>query len=559
MFATHNIFLHLSQPVAAALSTGKRKKKASRVFGQVVFEDPDASLCYSTDASASSSPLQLKAATSDQLEYSPEPTVLFDREVSHISSDKHVSFVDEKENAAANILLPETPIAKKSSVDSFRNAELSRLRASYQSPQRRDLVQKTQAAISNATDSVFQSLNNQSSSTNPSLNAARRSKDDVLKNRTKKTKNVRFQWKAENAEAKSVYNRVEENRRQIIAVQRKLASAHFKEKAKVDGAQKQNKFSKLEEEYTFNSDVYREHQRKLKEQKDQNRKKSIETRARLRQNRREGEERLKRIKEDEEAAIMEIRYDLHKSRNDVARANAENRRMSFQFRAGDAKRICSIRSKWKEEESMQLHESLELSRVAAKDVEEYKKKMEEERRQSLQLRNLKGRERRQLEEQQKEDALAAEHESFMLKWAGEKDAESYKKRMQADRRKSLAGRNKESKRHAEVMQELKSLAQEREAESFMLKWAGENDTKEYLVKMAEERRKSLQFRGHEAKRVRDLEEEQHAQKVQQAIADGTLQSECKLLMSYDVEVVAERCISNPSFVLLFCFCRSKRR
>jgi hypothetical protein len=523
----------ISQPVGvAALSTGKRKKKASRVFGQFVFEDTENSLCYSTDASVSPSPMQLKAQNSDEFECSPQPTVLFDKDASQISRDKHVSFVDEKENASANILLPESPAARKSSIDSFRSTGLSRLRASYQSPQRRDLVKKTQVAINNATASVCQSLNQtQSSSTNPSLNAARKAKDDALKTRANKTKSVRFQWMEEKAEAMSFYEKVEDNRRQIIAVQRKLASAHFKQKAKVDGAQKKNSYSKLVQEYTFNSDVHREHQQKLKKEKDRNRKKSIDTRAKLRQNRREGEERLKGIKEEEEAANMEVRYDLHKSKYEVTRANAEARRKSFQFRAGDANRIRDVRSNWREDDVRKQHESFELSRAAAKDVEAYKKKMEEERRSSLQLRNLKGRERRQLEEQQKEGALGAEHESYMLKWAGEKDGEAYKKRMQEERRKSLAGRNNESKRHAEVMQELQSLAQEQEAESFMLKWAGENDAKEYLIKMAKQRRKSLESRGQDSKRIRQFEEEHHAQEVQKGLAEGTLQSDCKSLYS----------------------------
>eukprot|EP00980_Cylindrotheca_fusiformis_P017945 scaffold5703_cov132-Cylindrotheca_fusiformis.AAC.4 len=518
------------------LSTGKRKKKASRVFGQVVFEDNDSSLCYSTDASVTSSPLKLGTHAPEGSGQSPEPTLLFEKETSLTSHEKHVSFiVDDKENA--NSVLPKTPSTRKSSVDSFRNTELSRLRASYQSPQRKDLVQKTQTAINNATASVCQSLTNASGSTNPSLNAARKAKDDVLKTRAKKTKNVRFQWQEEKVAAKSFYNKVEENRRQIIAVQRKLASAHFKSKAKEDGEQKMSKYSKLEEEYTFNSDVYREHQQKLKEERDRNRKKSIETRAKLRQNHREGEERLKRIKEEEEAAIKEIRYDLHKSKNEVQRANAEARRKSFQFRAGDARRIRDIRSTWRDNEVQRQHESFELKRAAAKDVETYKRKMEEERRQSLQLRNQKGRERRQLEEQQKEDALAAEHESYLLKWAGEKDAEAYKKKMEDERRKSLAGRNQEAKRHRMVMQELESLAQEKEAESFMLRWAGENDAKEYLIKMAEERRKSLQHRGFESKRIREFEEEQHAQEVQKAIAGGLLKSDCQK----DVENYKKEC------------------
>lgn len=458
------------------------------------------------------------------------PLVLFETNGPSLASKgKHVSFVQEdKENSGGNINVSNSPVVGKSSVDSFRSAELSRLRASFQSPQRRDLVKKTQLAINNATTSVNQSLNNKKS-INPSLNAARKAKEEALKNRVKKTRSVRFQWEEEKKEAKSFYQKVEENRRQIIAVQRKLASAHFKQKANRDNEKKFERFSKLEQDYTFNSEVYREHQQKQKDERDRNRKKSIETRAKLRQNKRRGENKLKKIKEEEEAANFEVRYDLHKSRNETSRSNAEDRRKSFQFRAGDARRIRNIRSQWREDTLQKKHESYELSRAAAKDVEAYKKKMEEDRRQSLRFRNQEARNIREKSQRQKASTMQAEHESYELKWAGEKDAEEYKRKMQEERRMSLAGRNKDSVRHAQVMQELKSLAQEEQAESFMLKWAGEKDAEAYIAQMAEERRKSLHFRGEEAKRHRLLEEDEHEKRVQSAIAEGLLQSECKSL------------------------------
>ena len=127
--------------------------------------------------------------------------------------------------------------------------------------------------------------------------------------------------------------------------------------------------------------------------------------------------------------------------------------------------------------------------------------------------------------------MIAEHASYELKWAGERDAEAYRKRMQEERRKSLAGRNKESVRHAKVMEELRCIAREKEAESYMLKFAGERDAKAYLAKLAEERRQSLQLRGREARKVRQYEEEEHAKAVQEAIANGLLQSECKSIHS----------------------------
>jgi hypothetical protein len=410
---------------------------------------------------------------------------------------------------------------------------------------RRDLVKKTEEAIDDATLSIQMSLasreknikeaNAKSSKTttaptvsvNKSLNAIRKAKKNVIQDKSKKVKSVRFQWERENTQAKSLQQKVEENRRQIRAIQRQLSSAHFKDKARKDETEKMERLAKLEQEYIFNSEVFRDHQQQLKEERDKSRRKSIDARTKIRQNNREGEEKLKLMKLEEEQACFEVRTDLHRARMEAARANAEKRRKSFQFRAGDARRIRGIRAVWREKEFREKQQSYELERAAAKDVENYKTLCAKEEREDINSRNLSARKSRKWKENQDHEAMIAEHESYELKWAGERDAAAYKKRMQEERRKSIAGRNKESQRHAIVMEELRSLAKEQEAESFMLKWAGEEDAKAYLAKLAEERRKSLQLRGQEAIKRRQYEDEDHAKAVQKAIEDGILQSECR--------------------------------
>jgi len=519
----------------SGLSTENRRQKASRVFGNFVFEEQENSLCYSTDSSFRS-PSKHEAKHNQQQQqvvFSPGPSSLLNEDT--IYEEKHVSFVEDedKENASANTpQIPESssPDMRKSSISSFRSAELSKLRKSLQSPQRKDLVSQTQRAINNAAG-VFEALNTPQTrlgqSTNPSLNAARKAKEANLKHVSNRTKQVRFQWQTQKAEAKNFNQQLEESRRQIMAITRTVSSAHFQQQAKLSDEKKQSKFSKLEQDYKFNSDTYREQQQKLKEERDRARKMSIDTRAKLRQNHREGEEKMKRQREREEATIHEIRYDLHKSRNENAKAYAGDRRKSYQFRVGDARRIRNLRANWREDEASKQHESYELSRGAAKDVENYKKKMAEERRDSHRFRNLEARQQRGKLQILKEEATAAEHESFLLKMDGERDADAYRKKMAEERRQSFAGRNAESRRHAEAMQELRSLAQEKEAESFLLKMEGERDAEKYLLKMDRERRESLQFRGQEARRVRQYEEEEHFKRVQEGIMDGRLQSECQ--------------------------------
>lgn len=101
----------------------------------------------------------------------------------------------------------------------------------------------------------------------------------------------------------------------------------------------------------------------------------------------------------------------------------------------------------------------------------------------------------------------------------------------------MAGRNKESARHAKVMDELRSIAKEKEAESYMLKFNAENDAKAYIAKLAEERRKSLEFRGEEARRRRQYEDEERSQAIENALVEGALLSDCQK----DVENYKKQC------------------
>jgi hypothetical protein len=141
--------------------------------------------------------------------------------------------------------------------------------------------------------------------------------------------------------------------------------------------------------------------------------------------------------------------------------------------------------------------------------------MAQQRRESLAFRNDEGHRIRNVEQTMKADEWAREHESYELKWAGERDAEAYKKQMAQERRESLAFRNAEAAKHDAVMKELRSLAQDKEHESYMLKWAGENDAKRYLEEQKELRRQSFAFRNAEGRRHREIDEDMRANQVRE--------------------------------------------
>jgi hypothetical protein len=511
--------------------SGNRQAKARSVFGDALFEEVNSSLSYTPSPRPASTKTQSLNESTSSIQ-SGLATVLFSVEENNTtdSATKRISFtnVEGKENVESNqsASKPLRSALKKADASSRRKEELNRLRAANaQSPLRRDLVKRTQAAISTATTSVNQSLNVRS--VNKSLNATKKAKNNAFQEKANQTKKVRFQWQEEFAEAKSFNTTTEENRRQILHIQRKIASQHFKNKAHKDEVKKQKRIALAEENIQFNSEVFRDHQKKLKEERDTERKQSMDTRAKLRVNKREGEERLQIMKGEEEQAIFEVRYDLHKAQVEAKKESADQRRQSFLFRGGDAKRIRNLRSEWKEEDIKSGHESSELSRAAERDADNYKKKMDEERRQSLAGRGHELRRQREEQMEQLAKQMSEDQQSYELKFAGERDANAYREKMNEERRKSLAGRNKESARHGEVMKELRNIFQEREAESYVLKWAGDNDAKAYLAKVAEERRQSLHMRGQEHRRQRQYDDEQNKQEVMNALADGALQSECQ--------------------------------
>jgi hypothetical protein len=506
-----------------------RNAKASKVFGNVVLgEEIESSLSYTPSPSLKQTIHETQPFDTS----SPTPTVLFGANLAQkkqLDPSDIFGVVGDKENTSENTPLKrdnETALVaiKDNSAANKRKEELQRLRSS--SPFRLDLVRKTQIAINMATQSVNQSLN-ASKSVNQSLNASKKAKENVLQERSKQTKKVRFQWKEEVVDGKAFNESTEKQRREILGLKRELSSNHFKQKARKDQVEKFQHLAQVEQNYQFNSDVYRDHQQKLKEEDEKHRRQSEAARAKIRYNNREGEERLKTIKCEEEAAIIEVRHDLHLAKREATTRNAADSRKDFQFRGDDSRRIRDLQSQWKTEEHRSDHESFELKQQAEKDVENYKKNMDDDRRKSLANRNREARKIREEESMRVVAAMNAEHETFESKWAGEKDTEEYRKRMNEERRKSFASRNKESARHAEVMKELRTLSMEQETESFMLKWAGDSDAKAYLAKLAEEKRKSLQFRGKESKRGRNYDDEQHGKQVKEVLEEGQVQSDCK--------------------------------
>ena len=175
------------------------------------------------------------------------------------------------------------------------------------------------------------------------------------------------------------------------------------------------------------------------------------------------------------------------------------------------------------------HEGHERKWAGEEGAKAYLRQCELRRRDSFAFRNAEGSRQRLEEEEREVVRKLAEHDSYELKWAGEEDAKEYRKRCEKARRESLALRGRECMHHKAVMEELQSIAKEKEHEYYVLKWAAQDDVKEYLGKVAEHRRNSLAFRNQEGKRHRALEEEWRCEELQKEHEIELARSACKSL------------------------------
>mmetsp|Transcript_22335 Transcript_22335/g.33755 ORF Transcript_22335/g.33755 Transcript_22335/m.33755 type:complete len:783 (+) Transcript_22335:158-2506(+) len=632
--------------------TSVRKTRARRVFGEVVVDpeenqaDLGNSLCYSLSNSESSSfvhqtesfPVTKPESTSNMREFSSETGQSESKPCGEEKENKTpgnifcIAMSDEKMKSQegsvsafptdVSMPLPENRNKQRSVNSNEIKMKQTTENAASRKLSRRALANKTQIAITEATASV-----------NESLNAARSARSMNFQEKTQRTNRFRDDWKAEAEEARKFQQEAAKMRRGLLELQSQLSSQFQQQRSRTKINDRAARLKAISEQSEFESKAYRDHKKSLKDERDRKRRESSQARSKLRENYRQGEEKLKSIQMKEHLALMEERNEGYNASTRFKKQNAEKRRKSYAFRSGDAKRIREIYNRMQDDEanreaaSYQLkfegerdaqaykqeleedrrkslafrneeaskqrkllreleeannekeHQSYELKKEGEKDAEryikqmaderrlsfeqrnkvaaiqrnfmeeervkalqreqesinlklagdrdadEYRKNVADERRKSLAQRNLYARRQRDQEYEEKREAWEREHESYELKWAGEKDAEAFGQQLKKERRESLAFRNKESFQHAKVMDELRAIEREREAESYMLKWAGERDAKEYESQMQEERRNSLKLRNEEGARHRQIEEDQRIEEINRLAEDERIRAD----------------------------------
>jgi hypothetical protein len=476
-----------------------QKTRARRVFGDFVSDAEDdssresTSLCYTeTDVDtvySSSVATEKRSSTATVVKRDPPKMIDISSRKSSESTVSSNTVSSNKENSAEN--------ASTLSAAPPRKVAPSRAALPRVAPKkRRDLVKQTQTAINNATVSV-----------NETLNAAREARKINFEQRSRETSQVRNQWKEEKEEANTYHEEAEKMRHGLLNLQRQLSSKYQHARAKSETEKKHARLDAITQESQFKSQVYQDHHRTLKEERNRKRRESTQARAKLRQNNREGEDKLNMLRIEEDQALHEERHEAVKASTKCKQESADNRRQSFQFRNGDARRIRELYDNLKQEDQHREHQSFELKLGGARDANAYKKQLEEYRRQSFAGRNAHGKKQRDLVKDQEATELAKEQASYRLKWDGEKDAEAYQREMEKERRESLAGRNMTGKQQRDLMENLRLEALSKEQANIQLKINGERDAEAYRQKMAEERRVSFAGRNAHGKKQRDLQVE----------------------------------------------------
>lgn len=471
-----------------------------------------------------------------------------------------------------------------------RHVTKSKFRSNASSVARKNQVSRAQNAIKLATESV-----------NQTLNASRVAKIDHHRNVAAEVSRLRDQWLAEKEEAARFYSEVESTKREMLQLRSQLATQYAQNKADSERNRLQQRLNELDKEIQFKSDVYVQHKQKLKEDVDSRRRMSSQLKARfwnerrmntakiemeriqeeherlehkwagerdaeeyklrcMRERResfafRNAEGRRQRMEEEERRALelvaehkrYELKWAAEKDAEEYLNKCQMERRESFAFRNAYGRRQRMEEQERRAKEKMEEHMRLELKWEGERDAEEYRKQCERERRESFAFRNAEGRRQRIEEEERRAKEQLEEHLRLEYKWDGERDAEDYRKRCEKARRESLAFRGQEVVRHRAVMEELRLIAKEKEHESYVLKWAAQDDVKEYLGKVAEERRKSLAFRNQEGKRHRDLEEIWKCEELERQHELELTRSACQK----DVEEYKKKCAERDRNSLIY--------
>jgi hypothetical protein len=385
------------------------------------------------------------------------------------------------------------------------------------SPKKRKRSEKQRNCKNVSSDDRFkqmqEAVDSASESVNESLRAVRRAREDNLRQNAREAAKLKEQRLAERNEIEAFNSAAEQQRRELLNLKSQRMKEYQVAKVSRDRRVQKTKLQMIDEESNFKSEVHRDHKQTLKEAEDRRRRQSTEVRSKIRTENRIGKDRMRMAHIQEEGALLEERHESSVALRTSKETGDEARRKSLAFRNGDAHRIRELYAQLHAEELQSEHDGYELKWAGEKDAEEYTQKCEEDRRNSFAFRNQHARQVREVQEGLRTDEVSRRQQSNELKWAGDKDAEEYKRRCDQDRRDSFAFRNQEGRRIRETADNTRTQTIQDRQQSNELKWAGEKDAEQYTRLCADERRESLAFRNKEGYRIRQKEENNRTEEL----------------------------------------------
>lgn len=388
------------------------------------------------------------------------------------------------------------------------------------------MASSTQEAINLATESV-----------NKTLNASKVAKVEHIQKVSTEVARLKNEWLTEKEQALDFFTESAKTKRQLLNLRRELSTQHAKAKVDKGRSNLQQRLNEVDDEIQFKSDVFVQHKKTMKENEDNRRRISIEVRSKLRKEKVASEDRMKLDRIEEQHEILTLQWAASRDADEYKKQCDLERRQSFAFRNAESKNQRLEEEERKVQEAKIAQERFEHKMAGERDADEYKIQCAKERRESYAGRNAEGRRQRLEEVERKADEQNAAHELFEFKLAGERDADSYRKKCVEERRESYAFRNAEAHRQRRQEENRKNDELQQHHERFEHKMAGERDGDEYKIKCAKERRDSFALRNTEGRRQREVENEM---KVKEKVAAHE-QFEFKMAGERDADEYLQRC------------------
>eukprot|EP01039_Chlorochromonas_danica_P001555 gene1555-1694_t len=255
---------------------------------------------------------------------------------------------------------------------------------------------------------------------------------------------------------------------------------------------------------------------------------------------RKKEEELENQKKEEERALLEMRH-LNWEDDKTAKDEAERlRRESLAYRLDKWRSEKELTQSMKEQERLAADMDFELQTQARQDMLNYQEKCAESRRQSLSYRLDKARKDRDFERGQKALIDLVHQEESKLKEQDRDDIQQYRDRILEARRQSMQYRSQAFRQEKMRMEGEKQAERVEQQMDFTLREQSWKDVQAYRAKQREEARRSLAWRLADAHRQQEAALTMHEENLRKTHLDLLCRREDMLTQREAQEQEAQR-------------------